>query len=267
MEFNMDQIIARFGGFIPPKEHPFPENVENARRIAADGMVLLKNEGKALPLAPGKIALFGAGAVDTMACGTGSGYVTAPTVNVRDGLVNAGFTITSGAWIARYEEESKAANDADTTLSALDRFFSGMKILIDEPEISEEELSAAREAETAVYVIRRNAGENGDRKAEKGDYYLSVREEENLKKVAAAFGKTVVVLNTCVMDANFISEIPGIRAAVLMSLAGMESGNALADLLTGKKNPAGRLTDTWAKKYSDYPASATFSLNDCDPHQ
>ncbi|MDO5137857.1 MAG: glycoside hydrolase family 3 C-terminal domain-containing protein [Oscillospiraceae bacterium] len=267
MEFSLDQIIASWGGFIPPSEHPFPEHVENARKIAADGMVLLKNENKALPLKPGKVALFGAGAVDTVTCGTGSGYVTAPMVTVRDGLLDAGFTVTSERWIDRFNEESKAANDADTTLSYLDRFFSGRKILIDDPLITDDELAEAKEADTAIYVIRRNAGENGDRIADKGDYYLSDAEEQNIRKVAGSFGKTIVILNTCVIDATFLDEIPGIQAAVLMGLPGMQAGHALADVLTGKKNPAGKLTDTWARKYSDYPASATFSLNDGDPHQ
>ncbi len=262
MEFSAEQIAAMFGGFMPPAEHPFPEHIENARTIAADGMVLLKNENHTLPVKAQKVALFGAGAVDTIACGTGSGYVTAPMVNVQQGLENAGFTITSTAWIDRFSAESKRVNDADTTLSQLDRFFSGMKILIDEVEVTDEDLQSASEAKLAVYVIRRNAGENGDRDAVKGDYYLSDMEAANLAKVAGFFEKTVVVLNTTVIDANFLYEIPGIGAAVLMSLAGMQGGNALSDILTGKKNPAGHLTDTWAKKYSDNPASATFGKND-----
>ncbi len=262
MQFTSEQIAQMFGGFMPPSEHPFPEHIQNARTIAADGMVLLKNDGHALPISPQKIALFGAGAVDTVACGTGSGYVTAPMVNVRQGLENAGFTITSSSWLDRFLAVSKHANDADTTLSDLDRFFSGMKILIDEVEVTEEDLRTSSEAEIAVYVIRRNAGENGDRDAVRGDYYLSGVEEANLRKVAAAFSKTVVILNTTVIDANFLYEIPGIDAAVLMGLAGMEGGSALADVLTGKKNPAGHLTDTWARAYSDNPAAATFGKND-----
>ena len=123
MEFSAEQIAAMFGGFIPPAEHPFPGHIENARTIAADGMVLLKNENHTLPVKAQKVALFGAGAVDTIACGTGSGYVTAPMVNVQQGLENAGFTITSTAWLDRFSAESKRVNDADTTLSQLDRFF------------------------------------------------------------------------------------------------------------------------------------------------
>ena len=262
MQYTPEQISQMFGGFVPPSTHPFPEHVQNARAIAADGMVLLRNEGNTLPINPGKIALFGAGAVETIACGTGSGYVTAPVVNVRQGLENAGFTIVSSGWIDRFAAESQRVNDADTTLSDMDRFFSGMKILIDEPEVTAEDIQSSSEAETAIYVIRRNAGENGDRDAIRGDYYLSETEESNIRKVAAAFSKMIVVLNTTVMDANFLFEIPGIDAAVLMSLAGMEGGNALADVLTGKKNPAGHLTDTWARAYSDNPAAAAFGKND-----
>ena len=207
MEYTPEQIKQLFGGFVPPSEHPFPEHIRNARTIAADGMVLLKNEDHALPIAPQKLALFGAGAVETVACGTGSGYVTAPMVNVRQGLENAGFTITSTSWLDRFLAESKRVNDADTTLSDLDRFFSGMKILIDEVEVTDEDLQLSSEAETAVYVIRRNAGENGDRDAVRGDYYLSEAEESNIRKVAAAFSKTIVILNTTVIDANFLFEI------------------------------------------------------------
>ncbi len=70
---------------------------------------------------------------------------------------------------------------------------------------------------------------------------------DNIKKIAASFEHTIIVLNTCVIDANFIEEIEGIDAALLLGQAGMEAGNALADILTGKSSPSGHLTDTWAK--------------------
>lgn len=65
----------------------------------------------------------------------------------------------------------------------------------------------------------------------------------------------MVLLNVGgVVDTKFFSEIEGVDGLVLMSQAGMEGGNALADILTGKTTPSGKLTDTWAKNYSDYPA-------------
>jgi beta-glucosidase len=240
----------------------------DCRKIAAEGMVLLKNENHTLPLEPGKIALFGAGAVDTVTCGTGSGYIVAPyIVNVEKGLRNAGFIVTSGAYLKRFAAADKKANKKDKTLSWLDKRFSGEKILIDEPPIAPDELKNSQAAETCIYVVRRNTGENHDRKAVKGDYFLSDNETANLKLLAKSFQQIIVVLNTCVVDANFAVDISEIGAVVLMGPAGNESGNALADVLTGKVNPSGKLTDTWACEYSDYPASPTFSLNDGDSHQ
>lgn len=241
---------------------PNPENAELVRDCAADGIVLLKNNG-ALPLKNKTAALFGAGAVDTIICGTGSGYVFPPyKVTVQQGLENAGIQLTSKAWLKRFAKVSKQLNKEDKTLSIFDRMWSGKSILIDEIAITDAELQEAKAADTAIYVIRRNAGEEDDRKAVKGDYYLSDQERANIKKVAAAFQHTIVVLNTCVIDANFTNEIKGIDAVVYLGLAGMEAGNALADILLGKVSPSGKLTDTWAKQYSDYPASEFFSSND-----
>ncbi len=250
-----------------PDIHPYPENMQLARACAADGMVLLKNEEQALPLTAKKAALFGAGAVDTVTCGTGSGYATAPyTVNVMEGLA-AGVELTSMTWLERFIAATKKANEEDTTLTPIKRMWSGLRILIDDLEITVPELKEARAADTAIYVIRRSAGENGDRKAEKGDYYLSDTERKNLELLGANFEKTIVVLNTCVIDACFIEEIPGLDALLYMGLAGNESGNALADILTGKVCPGGRLTDTWARTYSDYPAASTFGENAGNPLQ
>ena len=178
------------------------------------------------------MALYGAGASETIVCGTGSGYVMAPhTVSVREGLENAGITITSTKWLERYEKASRQANEEDKTLSQIDRAWSGLSILIDDIEVTEEELAEGKEAQTAIYVIRRNAGENHDRRAVKGDYYLSDMELSNIKKVAAAFEHTVIVLNSCVIDANFIEETAGIDGALLLGQAGMEAGNAAEPLI------------------------------------
>ena len=74
---------------------PISRTAQIARQVAAEGMVLLKNDGT-LPLKTKKVALFGAGAEDTAVCGTGSGFAFSPyIVNVRQGLENAGLEITS----------------------------------------------------------------------------------------------------------------------------------------------------------------------------
>lgn len=253
---NFKQIKGILTG--NPGKLSCPENTALVRKCAAEGMVLLENNG-VLPLKPGKIALYGAGARGTMYCGTGSGYVfTSHVTSVEEGLLNAGFTLTTTDWLKRCAANEKAVNKADKTLNMLDRKWSGMSILAEEPEITQADIQATP-ADTAVYVLRRNAGEGGDRKVEKGDYYLTDREVKNLTAVAAAYPHTVVVLNTCVIDMNFIHEISGIDAVVYMGLGGMEVGNALADVLTGKVNPCGKLTDTLAKRYEDFPTAGSFA--------
>ena len=241
---------------------PFPETAQVARQVASEGMVLLKNNGT-LPFKGKKLALFGVGAIDTIVCGTGSGYAFSPyKVTVMQGLQDAGVEITSSAWLDKYKKDQKLAAKSGKKLSIIDKRWSGIVPEAVESPITAEDLKAASDADTAVYVIRRTTGENFDRKAEKGDYYLSDIEKKNLLAVAGHFAHTIVVLNTCVIDAVEINRIPGVSAMILMGQAGLESGHALADILTGKVNPSGKLTDTWAKRYEDYPASKSFSTND-----
>lgn len=244
-----------------PGRLPVPDGARIAYELAANGMVLLKNDG-VLPMKPGKIALFGGGAEYTSFCGTGSGFAFSPyTVSVRQGLERAGFEITSGKWLKKYSALQKQA-EKTAKLTMLEKRFSGIQPAAPDPVITEDELSASSRANTAVYVLRRNTCENFDRKAEKGDYYLSTGEESNLRTLTGHFRHTVVILNTCVMDAAVLESIPGISAILLMGQAGLEAGNALADILTGSVTPSGKLTDTWARRYADYPAAATFSAND-----
>ncbi|MGN0978665.1 MAG: glycoside hydrolase family 3 N-terminal domain-containing protein, partial [Faecousia sp.] len=114
------------------------------------------------------------------------------------------------------------------------------------------------DADIAIYVISRISGESADRRAEKGDYYLSDVEEQELAQLARLYRKLIVVLNVGgVMDLGFLDRLP-VAALVLMSQAGMEGGNALADVLTGAVPFSGKLTDTWAYQYEDYPSSAEF---------
>ena len=112
-------------------------------------------------------------------------------------------------------------------------------------------------------MISRNSGEGSDRKNEKGDYQLTDIEYANLQKLGANFDKVVVVLNVGgIIDTKFFGEIEGLDSMLLMSQAGMEGGNAVADVISGKVTPSGKLTGTWAVNYEDYPSSADFANND-----
>lgn len=248
------------------------ENAALSRRAAAEGMVLLKNDG-ALPIASGsRIALFGGGAEQTVKGGTGSGDVNERnTVNIRQGLLQSGYEITTSAWLDDYAAEyqqsrldwrdaiyKKYENSGDK--DGVGFFFAYSSTPYEAPSgraITPEDL--APQADVAVYVISRIAGEGADRFERPGDYELTEREYENLKTVVNHYDKTVVVMNTGgPIDLSFMDTLP-VSALVFMSQAGMEGGLALADVLSGKVCPSGKLTDTWAVHYKDYPAADTFS--------
>ena len=159
---------------------PVKGNVEVALRAAEEGIVLLKNDG-VLPLKPQSVALFGAGSRDTAVCGTGSGYAFSPyTVSVSDGLKKAGYQIVSDLWLNNYDKKKKEIEKKDKSLTFLDKRFSGRTAYFDVDVLTEEEIAGASAASVAFYVIKRNTGEGFDRKPEKGDYYLSENEKENI---------------------------------------------------------------------------------------
>ncbi|MCH5193853.1 MAG: glycoside hydrolase family 3 C-terminal domain-containing protein [Oscillospiraceae bacterium] len=246
-----------------------------SRRLAGECVVLMENDGT-LPLkADGKLALYGNGARQTVKGGTGSGDVyTRSSVNIEQGLENAGFTVTTKSWLDRQTEkhalDRKKYSEWVQSYAAekgLTDFFVSFSYPFLKPspaEITQQDITAS-DTDTAVYVIARISGEGADRKCERGDYLLYDEEKSQLEMLCKAYKKVIVVLNIGgVMDMSELKGIGGINAIVLMSQLGSVSGDALADVLTGKTTPSGKLTDTWAKQYSDYPSSETFSSNDGD---
>ena len=237
-----------------------------ARRIAGEGIVLLSNDG-VLPLSAGtRIALCGAGARHTIPGGTGSGEVNCrPVVSVYQGLKDAGIDIADIAWLDALDEayekqraEWIKAVQAERTPGDFDSFWKALAAH-PRPNPAGSGIPLEKDTEVAVYVISRIAGEGADRHPVKGDYLLSDTEEEQLKQLCEAYKKVIVILNVGgVIDLGFMDRCP-VSALVLMSQAGMEGGNALADVLTGKVNPSGRLSETWAMRYEDYPCAMEFS--------
>lgn len=123
--------------------------------------------------------------------------------------------------------------------------------------IQETDISA--ETDTAIYVIARQAGESADRKLEKGDYYLSEVEEKNLSFLADKYKKILLVINCGgILDMSVLDKVQGIGAVLHFVQGGEEGGNAFADVVTGKVTPSGKLTDTWARDYEDYPCAKDF---------
>ena len=242
-----------------------------ARKAAAEGMVLLKNDG-VLPMKPGKVALYGAGSRMTVKGGSGSGDVHERySVTIEQGLRNAGFSFPTTLWMDRFE--GKYAADVKAWRDVVDekcKKYSPVRtmqmfIMIGENPmpypsvipISDDELTG--ETDTAIYVVARQAGEGKDRRAEKGDYLLSDLEAESLKKLSAHYAKLILVINCgSVMDLSILDETR-IDAVIYYAQGGMEGGNAFGDVVTGRVTPSGKLTDTWAVRYGDYPSADTFS--------
>ena len=254
-------------------------NAQLSKEAAEEGMVLLENENQALPLAQGsKAAIFGTGSYATIKGGTGSGDVyNRYTISVYDALTST-YNISNMAWWGEYlktfeEKKAQAAEekkDNDYVKYTQGRFGGADSFLAIDQALTQSDMDKAKAGgvTTAFYTVSRVSGEGADRTIGKGDYELSEVEYNNIKLIAKNFDKCVVLLNVGgVVDTKFFSEIEGVDGLVLMSQAGMEGGNALADILTGKTTPSGKLTDTWAKNYSDYPAATTIGDNDGDNKQ
>lgn len=247
---------------------PRPYEAEHrliARKAATQGMVLLKNEGKTLPLDPtAKVALYGAGAIATIKGGSGSGDVnTREIVHIADGIRNAGVPLANKAWLedmkTRYDEARVAWRDVIwKKVDEGQRMFYAMA---QTPFVTPSGREPVREdTDTAIFVIARTAGEGADRHNVPGDYQLTEGERTELKKICALYDKVVVVINSgSLIDLSFLDEEPNITAVLYVVQPGMEAGNAVADVLFGKVVPSGKLTDTWPYKYEDFPNAETFS--------
>ena len=242
-----------------------------AREAAAEGFVLLENKDHFLPLAKGsKVGLYGAGAIRTIKGGTGSGDVNErDSVNIFQGMKNAGYNVTSSEWLEDYDKLYVQArldwkNEIFTKLNGDDtKFFdaySATPFFMPSGNPIDEEKAAADGADTAFFVLARIAGENKDRFDTEGDYFISKEEKAILAQVSRCYKNVVLVINTGgLMDLAFVEEFDNIRSILQYVQAGQEGGNAFADVVSGDVTPSGKMTDTWAKDYYDYPGAEVYS--------
>ena len=118
------------------------------------------------------------------------------------------------------------------------------------------------DTDVAFYILSRVAGEGADRYDKEGDYYLTETEKKQLSDICSLYKHVVVAVNTGgLADLSFMDEFSNIEALLQIVQPGMESGNAFADIVSGAATPSGKLTDSWAYKYEDYPNSESFSHN------
>lgn len=207
-----------------------------AQRAAAEGMVLLKNEGGVLPLAPDScLNVFGAAQYMLRNTATGAGLI-----NPR--------------WQADFHQSIK-----EHSRFCVNQEISHLYDRLANVAPSKEVLDAAKEqSEIALIVISRTSGEFLDNKPIKGGYYLTDDEEAMIAAVSAVFDKTIAIINTGYpIDMCWVDRY-NIKAALYTGFAGMLGGYALMELLDGRENPSGHLPDTWALDYYDYPAAANF---------
>ena len=222
------------------------------RQAAAQGAVLLANNG-VLPLTHGtKIALFGRCQLEGFHTGYGSGGdVNIPyTVSIFQGLQNSDYVKLDTSLAAKYRAFCSENPIDDQVWGLWPRCYPEMPLA--------EEIMDTVRADQAVIVIGRSAGEDRENVLKPGSYYLTEEEKNMLRLVTAKFPEAVLLLNIgAVMDFSFLEEYP-FGAVLLLWQGGMEMGNAAADLLTGKENPSGRLADTIALTYEDYPSAGHF---------
>jgi beta-glucosidase len=260
---NIERILnilvqtPRFKGHKPSNKPDLNAHAVVARTSAAEGMVLLKNGGEALPLASGKkLAAFGNTSYDIITGGTGSGDVNeAYSISLVSGLKGAGYSVN---------DELRKAYDGYLQTAGAKRpkaqAFMPQATMLEMPVGKELAGKMARAADAALITIGRNSGEFFDRKVE-GDFNLTQGEMELIRIVCDAFHaagkKAVVVLNIGgVIETASWRSVPD--AILLAWQAGQEAGNSIADVLSGKVNPSGKLASTFPVQYKDVPSSKNF---------
>ena len=246
-------LLAQEQAHHNPEKKITPGMPELLRDAAAQGAVLLEN--RALPFPEGsRISVFGRCQVNWFCTGYGSGGdVNRPyQVGLLEGLRRCE-TLTVNEELAQIYERWCADHPVGCEeWGAWPRFYPEM------PLTRERVARAAEVSDAAVVVIGRSSGEDRENALEEGSFYLTAQEREMLKLVSERFSDAVLVLNIgAVMDLGFVKEYP-FGAVLIAWQGGMESGNAVADILCGASNPSGRLTDTVALTYADYPSAAHF---------
>ena len=252
----------RFRGYQFSNKPDLKAHAQITRQSSTEGMVLLKNTG-VLPIKDLKtVALFGVNSYDFLSGGLGSGAVNVPySIDMVTGLKNIGVSTTPQLTeiYQSYVKYARAKLKADK--NPIMWFLDTGQPKFDEIEITERCVQhEVKEADAAIITIGRQAGEGMDRAIE-GEFNLTQNERDMIFRVSNAFraaGKPVIVI----LNSGSVMETASWRDRVDAILCawqpGMEGGNSVADVLTGKANPSGRLTMTWPIAATDHPSTKNF---------
>lgn len=237
-----------------------PGMPEAVRALAAEGIVLLKNERRALPIRENEtVAVFGRVQHDWFTVGYGSGGDVHPphTVGLFEGLERAG---------VRYDGDLKSLYDdwaSRPENEASQGYWGHWPFSHEEMPLTDETVRDARKrSDLALVVIGRAAGEDRENKLTEGSYYLTATERDMLQKVTAVFDRVALLLNCGnIIDMAFTQDYR-LDAILYVWQLGQESGSAVADVLSGRVSPSGKLADTVARAYEDYPSAKNFGGKD-----
>lgn len=265
IDISVRRILKLIIESMKMKEYQYGNNpdleahAQITRLSASEGMVLLKNENT-LPILNAKnVALLGVTSYDFIAGGTGSGDVNeAYTVSLEEGMKNAGFEINTTA--KKLFENHREANlkqfKKPEGINAMFHPYNPPQIVYTSEQLGQ----IASSADVGIITIGRNSGEGGDRR-ETDDFLLSQIENEMIVNTCEAFhkmGKRVaVVLNIGgVIETASWKDQPD--AILLAWQGGQEGGNSVADILSGKVNPSGKLPMTFPVNLNDHASNKNF---------
>ncbi len=254
----------RFKGYKYSGEPDLKAHAAITRQSSTEGMVLLKNDAT-LPVKDLKtVALFGVNSYDFLSGGLGSGAVNVGySVDMVTGLKNIGVSTTPQLTeiYQNYVKYAKAKLKADK--NPMMWFLNQGQPKLDEIEITERCVAHEEpSADAAIITIGRQAGEGMDRENIIGEFELTQDERNMIFRVSDIFHakskKVIVVINSgSVMEtASWRDRVDAILVAWQ---PGIEGGNSVADILSGKVNPSGKLTMTWPISVYDHPSTANFA--------
>lgn len=240
---------------------PLEGFAEFSRKVAAEGAVLLKNEGQVLPIQVSEnVSVFGRTQVNYYRSGTGSGgsVNVVYTTNLLDGL-RAKTQISVNEELATVYEKWIEENPFDNGGGG----WAAEPWHQKEMPLTDDLVAATRQKSSkAIIVIGRTAGEDQDNANEQGSYQLTDDEKTMLKMVTKYFEQTIVVLNVSnIIDMSWLNDesfAHPISGVIYAWQGGMEGGNAIADVLAGEVTPSGKLTDTIAYSIEDYPSTQNY---------
>ncbi|MBO9597093.1 MAG: glycoside hydrolase family 3 protein, partial [Cohnella sp.] len=240
---------------------PLEGFAEFSRKVAAEGAVLLRNEGNVLPIRQGEtVSIFGRTQINYYRSGTGSGgsVNVTYTTNLLDGL-RSKQNLKVNEELASIYEQWIGANPFDNGGGG----WAAEPWHQKEMPLEDAVVSAARsKSDKAIVVIGRTAGEDQDNADAPGSYQLTPEEKAMLKQVAKHFDQVAVVLNVSnIIDMSWLNDADyahPIRSVIYAWQGGMEGGNAIADVLAGEVTPSGKLTDTIAYSLADYPSTRNY---------